>query len=249
MEPEEVVEARVEGDSLPREDPAPSRRRRGGASSGKPAGDSPKSEAKTETPKAVVAKASKAAVEAAGDVYALAGTAASVVGFQAAGFVMQSQKDTAGNIIANHALANWPRLYSFLEGANKATAIVPLVLSPVMADLYMRTDNPQIETLCAGMLSQMLAGATVEIPDPSLKSGKRTVDVWPVLLQERASIVQARAEAINAEAEAQHRAAEEAAMAAAENGAGHGSEDDVPRPGGRSRYAEALGPEGFPSGD
>lgn len=160
--------------------------------------------ARTTTPKEDVSKparASKTAIEAAGDLYALIGTAASVGGFEAAGIVMQSQKDDAGKILANHALAQWPRMYSFLESSAKASAIVPLIVAPIAADLYMRTSNPQLEVLCAGILSQMLKGAKVQVPDPNAEdgSGLTAIDVWPALAAHKSAMFQ--------EAQAQAQAA------------------------------------------
>lgn len=250
MEPEaeETITPVVEGDSLPMDEPVAEARRgrgrppkSGGESSGKPA-DKPRTDV---LPK----RASKAAIAAAGDIYAIGGTLASVAGFQAAGFTMQSQKDAAGSIIANHALANWPRLYSFLEATEKTTAIVPLVLGPVMAELYMRTANPQVETLCAGILSQVLDGAKVEVPNEDSPTGRSEVEVWPILLAERARIVGERAAYTAMEAE---RMQAEADAAAAHTGPRPADADTEAEPDHEpSRYARVFSEAdgGFPSGE
>lgn len=144
-------------------------------------------------PTTPVAKASKLAVETAGDFYALLGTAASVAQFPMAGATMQAQKDEAGKVLATWAMGNAPRVYSFLESAGKTTAILPLVICPVMAEMYMRTENPLVETMCAGILEQYLAGTTLEMPDPDAPDGKSKVDTWQMLTAFRGEVLKNRA--------------------------------------------------------
>lgn len=189
----------VEGDTLPDGPPKRGRGRprksAGADSSGSPAA------APADKP-AAPKRATKVAVDAAGDAYSLLGTAVSVAGFQAAGFTMQAQRDEAGKVIANYCLLHAPAAYSFLESSGKATAIVPLVLAPIAADVYMRTRNPQLEMLCAGLLGQMLKDATVQLPNPDAPDGVAEVPILPLLHQARAENVRGWAAETMAEADA-----------------------------------------------
>lgn len=159
-------------------------------------------------------RASDVAKRGAGDLYALAGTGAMIGGAHAAGFVMQAQAPVAGRIIAQHALNQWPRFYSFLERTGKASDIAPLFIAPVAAELYVRSDNVGVVTLAHGMLQQMAGDMQVTIPDPN--TGE------PVQLPMLELLAQARSERVSqAVADFGDAAAAPASSNGAESGAVH----------------------------
>lgn len=169
----------------------------------------------------------KVATKSAGDLYALLGTGAHLAGFPMAGFAMQAQAPQAGRIIANHALANWPRFYSFLERAGKASGIVPLVLIPIAAETFVRSTNPAAVTLSMGILQQLGADLAVDVPNPETGEVMRMGFLDALGMARQGAMQQRAADAYEA------------------NGAGQ--PEDVPQPP-ESEPAEPAPPRSSPTG-